>query len=414
MPSHSPLPRYAWLTVGLLWPVALLNYLDRQMLATMGLSIKADIVELQSAETYGQLMAVFMWVYAICSPLGGAVADRFSKKWLIVLSLGVWSFVTLMMGQVKGYHELYWLRAVMGVSEAFYIPAGLALIADYHRGTTRSLAIGVHMSGLYLGQALGGLGGWVAQEVSWRAAFQSCGFIGVAYAFVLMALLRNRERDPEPVANLNDPPPVQGRVHWAGFAILALCFSLPSLPGWAVKNWLPTLLQDRFHMEQKSSGLWATSVVASAGFLGVLIGGRLSDLMSQRHMHGRTWVSATGLLLLVPALAGMGLASSFWMVIVCSALFGIGFGLFDTNNMPILCQVMPSRYRATAYGMLNCVGIGAGAALTPLLGKMKDNGVPLAQGFAYCAIPALIAAALMVYLRPGSRDCGVADSRHKT
>ena len=144
----SSLPRRAWFTVGLLWPVALLNYLDRQMLATMGLSIKADIVELQSAETYGQLMAVFMWVYAICSPLAGAVADRASKKWLIVSSLAVWSFVTLMMGHVHGYHELYWLRAVMGVSEAVYIPAGLALIADYHRGPTRSLAVGVLMSGI--------------------------------------------------------------------------------------------------------------------------------------------------------------------------------------------------------------------------------------------------------------------------
>ena len=411
MSSDTSLPRHAWLTVGLLWPVALLNYLDRQMLATMGLSIKADIVELQSAETYGQLMAVFMWVYAICSPLGGAVADRLSKKWLIVLSLGIWSFVTLMMGQVKGYNELYWLRAVMGVSEAFYIPAGLAMIADYHRGATRSLAIGAHMSGLYLGQALGGLGGWVAQDISWRAAFQSCGFVGVAYAFVLIALLRNREKDPPPAAKPNELVRDNGSIHWAGFAILILCFSLPSLPGWAVKNWLPTLLQDRFHMEQKTSGMWATSVAASAGFLGVLIGGRISDVLSQRHLRGRTWVSAAGLLLLVPALVGMGTAADFWLVIACTALFGMGFGLFDTNNMPILCQVMPPRHRATAYGLLNCAGIGAGAALTPLLGRLKDSGVPLAQGFAYCAIPALIAAALMISLKPDSRDCGAADAR---
>lgn len=406
----APLPRFAWLTVGLLWPVALLNYLDRQMLSTMGISIKADIVELQSAEMYGNLMAVFMWVYAVCSPLGGIIADRVSKRWLIITSLAVWSFVTLMMGHVHGYRALYGLRAVMGVSEAFYIPAGLALIADYHRGATRSLAVGIHMSGIYLGQALGGLGGWVAQEISWRAAFQGCGVIGVAYAFVLIALLRERDKadaaDGPDTSDLSDKPSALAQPNWAGFIVLMLCFSLPSLPGWAVKNWLPTLLQDRFLMEQKTSGLWATVVVASAGFLGVLIGGRLSDRLSQANVRGRTWVSATGLVLIVPALAGIGLAPSFWVVIACTAVFGIAFGLFDTNNMPILCQLMPPRLRATGYGLLNLAGIGSGAFLTPLLGRLKDLGVPLAYGFACCAVPALIAAALMLSLRPASRDCG--------
>ena len=405
MSSLTSLPRHAWLTVALLWPVALLNYLDRQMLATMGISIKADIVELQSAETYGNLMAIFMWVYAICSPLGGLVADRVSKKWLIVLSLGVWSFVTLMMGHVQGYNQLYWLRAVMGVSEAFYIPAGLSLIADYHQGPTRSLAVGAHMSGLYLGQALGGLGGWLAQEVSWRSAFQDCGFIGVAYAFVLIALLRDCPRAPLKSTGAEETAMNQGRVHWAGFILLILCFSLPSIPGWAVKNWLPTLLQDRFLLEQKTSGMLATGTYAAAAFLGVLIGGRVSDIISQRHVWGRTWVSAAGLLLLVPAASALGLAPTLPWVIVAAALFGFGFGLFDTNNMPILCQVMPRRFRASAYGLLNCVGIGAGAAVTPLLGKMKDHGVPLAQGFALCAAPALLAAILMALLRPRSRDC---------
>ncbi len=404
---HSSTPslnRAAWRVVGLLWPVALLNYLDRMMLSAMGLSIKMDIAELQSAEKFGQLMAIFMWVYALCSPLGGLVADRLSRKWLIVASLAVWSSVTLLMGHARDFEHLYWLRAIMGLSEAFYIPAGLALIADYHRGTTRSLAVGVHMSGIYLGQALGGLGGWVAQEISWRTAFTSCGYIGVAYALVLVGLLKDREADPvEPLADASKATS-QATVHWLGFVILLLCFSLPSLPGWAVKNWLPTLLQDRFGMDQASSGLWATITAASAGFCGVLIGGKISDLFIHRNVRGRTWISAFGLFLLIPALIGMGLAPAFWMVILCTALYGLGFGLFDTNNMPILCQVMPPRFRATGYGLMNCIGIGSGAYLTPLLGKLKDQGVPLSQGFALCAAPALIAAVLMILLRPSSTD----------
>jgi predicted MFS family arabinose efflux permease len=259
-----------------------------------------------------------------------------------------------------------------------------------------------------MGQALGGVGGWVAQDVSWRAAFSGCGIIGVAYAFVLMLFLREKERDAASAATAHGTGatgmPSSGTVQWLGFVILVLCFSLPSLPGWAVKNWLPTLLQDRFLLDQKTSGLWATLIYAGAAFCGVLIGGRLSDLWSKRHVRGRTWASGTGLLLTVPALIGLGLAPSFPLALVGAALYGFGFGMFDTNNMPILCQVAAPRFRATGYGLMNFVGTSAGAMLTPLLGRLKDHGVPLATGFALCALPALLAAMLMFCLRPTTHD----------
>ena len=241
---------YAWTVVALLWPVVVLNYLDRQMLSTMGISIKADIVELQSARNFGWLMAIFLWVYAFCSPAGGVIADRINRKWLIIASLAVWSSVTLLMGRAANFQQLFALRAVMGVSEALYMPAALALIADYHQGPTRSLAVGAHLSGVYMGQALGGIGGWVAQEVSWRAAFVGCGAIGVIYSLVLMMFLRDTEgRSALRAAERSDTNTPVG-VAWGKFVILILCFSLPSLSGWAVKNWLPTLLQDRFAMSQ--------------------------------------------------------------------------------------------------------------------------------------------------------------------
>ncbi len=405
MNAARPSSTSAWLVVGLLWPVALLNYLDRQMLATMGLSIKADIVALQSAQKFGQLMAIFMWVYACCSPMGGFVADRLNRKWLIVASLGVWSGVTLLMGTASDFQHLYYLRAVMGVSEALYIPAGLALIADYHPGPTRSLAVGIQMSGIYMGQALGGVGGWVAQEISWRAAFAGCGIIGVMYGLVLIPLLREKRVQSAPSTQASPIARETGSAHWRGYVILLLCFALPSLPGWAVKNWLPTLLQDRFALAQAPSGLWATVTSAGAAFGGVIIGGRLADHWTQRCVGGRTYVSGLGLLLTVPALAGMGLAPSFPLVITCTVLYGLGFGMFDANNMPILCQIAPPRLRATGYGVMNFVGIASGACLTPLLGRLKDCGVPLATGFACCAVPALVASVLMFLLRPKTRDC---------
>src|SRR6188508_400716 len=185
--------KYPWIVVALLWVVALLNYMDRQMLSTMKPSMMIDISELQSATNFGYLMAIFLWIYGFMSPVSGIIADKFNRKWIIVGSLFVWSAVTFAMGYATSFNQLYWLRAAMGVSEALYIPAGLSLIADYHSSKTRSLAIGIHMTGLYMGQAIGGFGATVAATWSWQATFHSFGIIGIAYSFVLLAFLEEKK-----------------------------------------------------------------------------------------------------------------------------------------------------------------------------------------------------------------------------
>ena len=138
---------YPWVVVGLLWFVAFLNYMDRQMLSTMREPMMGDIAELISATNFGRLMAVFLWIYGFMSPLSGIIADRVSRKWLIVGSLAIWSGVTFFMGYTTNFNQLFLLRGIMCVSEALYLPAALSLIADYHTGT-RSLAVGIHMTGL--------------------------------------------------------------------------------------------------------------------------------------------------------------------------------------------------------------------------------------------------------------------------
>ena len=173
---------YPWFVVGLLWFVALLNYIDRQMLSTMKPSMMVDIAELETAANFGRLMAIFLWIYALMSPISGIIADRLNRKWMIVGSLFVWSAVTLLMGFATTFDQLYVLRALMGVSEAFYVPAGLSLIADYHQGKNRSLAIGFHMTGIYLGQALGGFGATIAHNFSWQTTFHSFGLVGMLYS----------------------------------------------------------------------------------------------------------------------------------------------------------------------------------------------------------------------------------------
>ena len=164
---------YAWAVVVLLFPVALLNYLDRQMLATMKASMVGDIPTIANREDWGWVLGCFKWTYAALSPFGGYVADRVSRKHVICASLFVWSLVTWWTGHVTTFNELMVARALMGVSEAFYIPAALALITDYHPGQTRSRAVGVHQTGIYVGQILGGFAGYVGEspDYGWRWAF---------------------------------------------------------------------------------------------------------------------------------------------------------------------------------------------------------------------------------------------------
>lgn len=373
---------YPWMVVGLLWFVALLNYLDRQMLSTMRPFMMEDIAELMSAANFGRLMAIFLWIYAFMSPLSGAIADRLNRKWLIVISLFVWSGVTLAMGYAQNMEQLYVLRALMGISEAFYIPAGLSLIADFHQGKTRSLAIGFHTSGIYLGQALGGYGATLADAFSWQFTFHTFGFVGMAYSLMLILFLREKktykvEQSGARSISKELKTAAKGLVMLfsnIAFWVILFYFSAPSLPGWATKNWLPTLFSESLHMDMAQAGPLSTMVIALASLVGVLVGGYVSDRWVQKHLKGRIYTGVIGLAITIPALLLIGYGDGLFPIVAGALGFGLGFGIFDVNNMPILCQFVSSRYRATGYGMMNFAGISAGAIITNELGKAIDSG----------------------------------------
>jgi MFS family permease len=401
---------YPWIVVALLWVVALLNYMDRQMLSTMKPTMQVDIAELQSATNFGYLMAIFLWVYGFMSPLSGIIADRFNRKWLIVGSLFVWSAVTFSMGYANTFNQLYWLRAVMGVSEALYIPAGLSLIADYHSSSTRSLAIGIHMTGLYKGQALGGFGATIAAKFSWHQTFHSFGIIGIVYAAVLMLFLKEKKVIPE----LHDSDTIKkpssvfkglGLLFTnISFWVILFYFAIPSLPGWGIKNWLPTLFASSLDIDMSRAGPLSTITIAASSFLGVIVGGILSDRWVQKNLKGRIYTSAIGLGLTIPALLLIGFGHSLVSVVGAAFCFGFGYGMFDANNMPILCQFVSARYRGTAYGLMNMVGVFAGAFITDVLGKSTDAG-NLGKSFAMLSGIVLVALAIQLYfLKPKVND----------
>lgn len=400
---------YPWIVVGLLWGVALLNYMDRQMLSTMKDAMQVDIVELQSATNFGYLMAIFLWIYALMSPVSGVIADRMSRKWLIVGSLFVWSSVTYLMGIAETFNQIVFLRALMGVSEALYIPAGLSLIADYHTGKSRSLAVGIHMTGLYTGQAIGGFGATVADAFSWHTTFHWFGIIGIAYAVILMLFLHDKKTEILPTEKLQANPQkekesvftsLKSLLTNVAFWVILLYFAAPSLPGWATKNWLPTLFAENLDLPMSQAGPISTITIAVSSFIGVLIGGPLSDKWVQKNLRGRVYTGAIGLGLTIPSLLLLGFGHNLVAVVGAGLLFGIGYGIFDTNNMPILCQFVFHKQRATAYGVMNMIGVSAGAFITHLLGRWGDSG-NLGAGFAMLAIVVAIALGVQLYfLRP--------------
>jgi MFS transporter, ACS family, D-galactonate transporter len=403
---------YPWLVVALLWIVAMLNYMDRQMLSTMKSAIMLDISELEKAENFGRLMAVFLWIYGLMSPMAGLIADRISRKWLIIGSLFIWSGVTFSMGYATTFGQLYFLRAVMGVSEALYIPAGLALIADYHRGNTRSLAVGIHMTGLYAGQALGGFGATVAHSWTWQTAFQSFGLAGIFYSIILILFLREkREKDYSETANTGNKRGLESIKHslamlfgTVSFWVILFYFAAPSFPGWAVKNWMPTLFSDSLGIEMSEAGPLSTIVIALSSFIGVIIGGILSDRWIMKNIRGRIFTGAIGLALALPALLLLGFGNGLMSILSGGILFGLGFGMFDSNNMPILCQFVSPRHRAAGYGLMNMTGVFAGALVTGFLGRSTDAG-HLGRDMAFLAIPVALAVILLLTtLKPQYAD----------
>lgn len=400
---------YGWIVVALLWIVGMLNYMDRQMLSTMRESIMVDITQLESAANFGRLMAVFLWVYGIMSPFSGIVGDRMSRKWVIVIALFVWSFVTFMMGYATTFGQLYALRGIMGVSEALYMPAALSLIADYHRERTRSLAIGINMTGIYFGQAVGGFGATLALMWGWHGTFHTLGIVGMIYSAILILMLHDSPKHIEVVETEEKKkvPVFKGLAMLmanVSFWIILFYFCVPSVPGWAAKNWLPSLFSSSLGIGMETAGPIATISIAVSSFAGVLIGGFISDRWVMRNVKGRIYTVSIGLLMMVPALLCIGYGTSLVSVVLGAVLFGLGFGFFDANNMPILCQFVSSRNRATAYGMMNMCSVFAGAAVTDLLGKSMDTG-NLGRDFALLSVlVAFTVILILVCLRPQTVD----------
>jgi predicted MFS family arabinose efflux permease len=370
-------PGYKWILVALLWVVALLNYLDRQVIFAVFplLQTEMNISSIQ----LGLLGTSFLWVYGLLSPLGGYMADRFGRRRVILGSLVVWSMVTWLTGHARSYGELLAARGLMGVSEACYLPAALALIADYHGAATRSRATGLHQSGLYGGIALGGIGGgWMGDRFGWRAAFIVLGAAGILYAIILLfGLKEDVPKEMSRTENHRESVPfssaIQELLARPAFLRVVGVNSLVSLAYWCVYTWLALYLYERFGMSLTVAGFSSTFYIQAASFAGILIGGWLADRWVRSDPRGRSLTQTIGIGAAGPFLFMVGVTDSRWVLLPCLVLFGLGRGFFDCNLMPLVCQIVSPGLRATAYGILNFTSCLVGGTMAAAGGILKDT-----------------------------------------
>lgn len=378
---------WKWLVVAVLWGVALLNYLDRQVVFSLLPLLQRDLHA--SAFQLGLISTVFLWTYGLLSPLGGWVADRLGRTPVIAGSLAIWSVATWLTGHVVSMEGMLWTRVLMGASEAFYLPAALALIADLHSDRTRSLATGLHQSGLYTGLVLGGAwGGWMGEHSGWRAVFWVLGIAGVIYLAIVVATLRGtagpgeaRKRSGGPVELLRLP----------GFLAVTAAFTAMAVANWLVYTWLPLFLFHRFHLSLSGAGFSATFYLQAASYVGVVAGGVVTDRWAARDGRARAWMQMAGLTLAAPFLALLGAAGSMAVLIAALIAFGLGRGLFDCNTMPLLRSVTGAERSATGYGILNLAGCLAGGIGAAIAGWMQES-MGLAMAFEMAAVVLVVGA----------------------
>lgn len=396
---------YPWLLVGALWLVAFLNYLDRILITSMRDPIVAEFT-LDDAQ-FGLLTSVFLWSYGIFSPFGGFLADKYSRRNVIILSVMVWSAATVWTGWVSSFEEMIAARIVMGISEAFYIPAGLALITDYHRGKTRSLATGIHFSGLYTGLALGGVGGYIAELWGWRYGFHVFGFFGCLYAVALLFILRDRKAEPEsetvreekPSQQVSFSASVRSLVNERSYLIVLFYFVVLGIANWLVYAWLPTFLKDRFALGLGEAGISATLYPQIGSFIGVLLGGIWADRWSKVNPRSRILVILIGFTVGAPFLMLMSWTSLFLIAVVALFFFGMARGFSDANLMPVVRQVADSRYAATAYGVLNFLSTIVGGLMVYVGGALKDAQIDLAIIYMIAAGLLLLATWSLIFVK---------------
>ncbi|MGJ8517027.1 MFS transporter [Carnimonas bestiolae] len=391
-----------WGVVGLLWLVSFINYADRNAITAVMPMIRSDF-QLDNA-ALGLLSSSFLWVYASAAMLVGVLGDRYSRKWVIIWGLVAWSFFTLVSPLASIFPLFLILRALTGLGEACYYPAGTALISDFHDDRTRGKALSIHQTAVFAGGALGTVGAaWIAGLWSWHDAFYLYGVLGIAYALLLARILPgNTSKRRERVVSLGRETPYALLKRIPAVWILCLVYFFANSVSNGLLIWAPTLFVDELHMSLTGASLFGAATLNLAGFIAVLCSGVIADWAVSRHRAARFSVLTIGLAAALVFTAAIAIAHSATTVAICLLCAGFFKGIFDGSIYSSMHDLVPPSSRATAVGLMTTLGF-AGAGLCPLLiGIGADHiGLPLSLGLT--ALLDCAAVALLLLGRPWFR-----------
>jgi len=391
---------YKWLVIAMLWFVCLLNYADRQAIFAVFPLIKQQL-NLSDVQL-GIAGSAFMWMYALVGPMAGWLCDRFRRKSLVLGGLVFWSLITAATALCHSFAQLVVCRALGGLGEAFYFPAAMSLISDYHGPATRSRAMSLHQSSVYAGTIAGGaVSGYLGQSYGWRSSFILFGALGVVLGLLLWGLLREPVRgmsdpDLDPVALASRPGNSAAERLREVFRnrmvlLLVVVFMAANFVAVVFLTWMPTFLFQKFHMSLAMAGLNGTAYLQIASVLGVLSGGVLADRLRRTQRGGRILAQSIGLLCGVPFLFLTGWTIKVPLLLLAMVGFGYFKGIYDANIFAGLYDVVPIARRGASAGILNSLGwLGGGFA--PVL---------IAVAAARFGLSACISATAAIYLAIG-------------
>lgn len=397
---------YRWVVVGMLWFVCFFNYADRQAIFSVFIPIGQEMG--LSKLQLSWVGAAFMYIYALAGPLAGIIGDRFSRKFLIIAGLIFWSVVTMGTALATSYWHLLLVRALEGFGEAFYFPASMALIADYHDSAgTKSRAMGIHQSSVYAGTIAGGaVAGIMGQHYGWRSSFVLFGSLGILLGVVLLIALKEPPRK-----TISQADAAHATLDWRQksvwsdikdiFAhpmvrILVLVFVGANFVASIFLTWMATFLQEKFNMTGAVAGVSSTAPSQIASMVGVIIGGVLADRLIRKYLGGRMMTQVLGLLggVVFIFLTGWTLSLS----VLVTSLIGFGFfkGIYDANIWASLYDVVKPERRATAVGVMNSIG-WLGAALAPTALALVTQRYGMSIGISLNSLIYLLTGLLMIY-----------------
>ncbi|SDS49371.1 Sugar phosphate permease [Opitutus sp. GAS368] len=389
----------AWATVALLWLAGGSNYLTRTMLTTMRGSVIEEIPMTEAQ--FGLLTSGFLVFYAAASPFGGFLADRFSRRRVVLWSIFSWSAITWITAYARTLEVFLVLRCLLGLSQAFYIPAAVALIVDYHRGSTRALATGIHLTGMIVGAVIGGVGGWLAEKHGWSYAYTTIGLPNLALGILLYLFLRDSPREPVGQSVTGAPPEirlgdaVRSLTKPGAFYYVAACMGVQGGVSWIIIGWMPTVMREQFQMAQGEAGFSTLGCLYVAQAIGLLSGGFWSDRQSASNPRARIIIPAVAILLTTPLFLLTGWFHHIGFTIVSLAAWGLAMGFLGANTMPMVCLVVDARYRATAIGVLNGLTSICGSLAIYGVGALRDAKVGVSLILTFAAIGVFLCGSLL-------------------